>query len=106
MRAESIGLLSISEAFREYYGITTRCAHVALAAWGGDPKVNDRAFVIAAYQASQIAGLTGDSQVLSTVLGGEQARKINDPALRKAVARVLQYDFSQVNPASMHTKYR
>ncbi|MEQ7874728.1 hypothetical protein ABDK56_12065 [Sphingomonas sp. ASV193] len=106
VRVECVALMSTSEAFQEYYATTSRNAHVALAAWNGDPKVSDRNFVIAAYQASQVAGLTGDSQALSTVLGGEQVKKIDDPALRKAVARVLQYDFSQVNPATMHTQYR
>ena len=46
------GLISFSTSTSDYYKISRRYAAIALAGWKRDPKVDDRAFVIAAYQAS------------------------------------------------------
>lgn len=45
---------------KDYYRITRRYAETALAGWANDPRTNDRDFVIGAYQASQVAGLSYD----------------------------------------------
>ena len=72
-----------------YYGITRNYADVALAGWANDPKVSDRDFVIAAYEASQVMGNTRNDGTWATMFGGTQMRQIDDPELRQALARVL-----------------
>ena len=47
---------------RDYYATTRRYAETAFAGWENDPKVSDNAFVIAAYQASQIKAMSTTSQ--------------------------------------------
>jgi hypothetical protein len=72
-----------------YYGITRNYADVAMAGWTNDPKVSDRDFVIAAYQASQVMGNTRNDGTWATMFGGAQLRQIDDLELRQALARVL-----------------
>lgn len=91
---------------RRYYATTDRFAHVALDGWAGDPAVSDHDFVIAAYQASQITGISADNETYSQLLGGDQVRKIEDPTLRAAVARLVNYDFEPLNLPVMRTRYR
>ena len=52
LQPELRGLISFSTSTSDYYKISRRYAAIALAGWKRDPKVDDRAFVIAAYQAS------------------------------------------------------
>ena len=91
---------------KAYYATTRRYAEVALAAWAGDRRINDRDFVIAAYQASQITGLPIEGQVLNEVLGGDEIRKVDDPALRDALTRVMSFNYSSVRGESVQTDYR
>ena len=88
-----------------YYQTARRFADTALAGWAGDPKVSDRDFVIAAYQASQITGARGDSP-LKTILDAQDIRKIDEPALRWALLRVLNFNYDAVSASGMQTHYR
>lgn len=100
-------LLDKTEAGEKaYYATTRRYAKVALAAWAGDRRISDRDFVIAAYQASQITGLPIEGQVLNTVLGGDEVRKVEDSALRDALTRVMTFNYSQIAVESVQTGYR
>lgn len=91
---------------RTYYATSRRFADEALAAWGGDRRVSDEQFVIAAYQASQIyaAGVNAENWTLT--FGGEQVRNIEDPRLRRNLELVLTQDYSLVQFAALATPYR
>ena len=65
---------------RTYYATTRAYATTAIAGWRGDPKVSDRDFVIAAYQASQINTLGTNSSSWSAILGADRLREIDGPA--------------------------
>ena len=91
---------------RRYYATTDHFAHVALDGWSGDSDVSDHDFVIAAYQASQITAISADNATYSQLLGGDQVRKIEDPALRSAVAQLINFNFEPVNIPVMRTRYR
>jgi hypothetical protein len=106
MRPEIARLRGVTASTRHYYAITDRFADTALNGWNGDPKVSDRDFVIAAYQASQVNGIASDANNFSQLMGGDQIRKIDDPKLRTAVMRLLNYDFVPVSYLSIQTRYR
>jgi hypothetical protein len=106
MRPEIARLRGVTASARQYYAITDRFAHIALRGWNDDPQVSDRDFVIAAYQASQVIGIASDANNFSQLMGGDQVRKIDDPNLRTAVMRLLNYDFVPVSYLSIQTRYR
>jgi hypothetical protein len=89
-----------------YYGITRHYADVAMAGWANDPKVSDRDFVIAAYQASQVMGNTRNDETWAMMFGGTQLRQIDDLELRKALARVLSQDTESLSWRQLATPYR
>ena len=106
LRPEISRLRGITSGMRTYYQVTGQFADVALAGWRSDPAVNDQDFVIAAYQASQVAGISSDSQNYSQLLGGEQVRKIDDAELREAIMRIMNYDYEPLSLPVMRTRYR
>lgn len=57
-----------------YYGNARAYAETAFRGWRNDPRVNDRDFVIAAYQASQILGPTTARAGRSFLVAGSFAR--------------------------------
>ena len=89
-----------------YYGTTGRYAATAFAGWRGDPKVSDRDFVIAAYQASQIVGIGTNSSTWATVLGADQLRRIDDLAIRNDLSFLMSADYSQLDTSAVNTPYR
>lgn len=91
---------------REYYATTRRYSRVALAGWRGDPKVSDSDFVIAAYQSSQIIGVGTNGSAWATVLGADQLRRIDDPAIRTSLSSLMSSDYSMIDLASVDTPYR
>ena len=106
MRPEIARLRGVTANTRQYYAVTDRFAHTALNGLNGHPKISDRDFVIAAYQASQVNGIASDANNFAQLMGGEQVRKIDHPKLRTAVMRLLNYDFVPVSFLSMQTRYR
>lgn len=93
-------------ATRKYFASTQRYAKTALAGWHGDPSVSDSDFVIAAYQASQAAGLDSNGQSWTTIFGGEQLRRIEDPAIRAPLQRLMTFEYSILSYRMMLTRYR
>lgn len=91
---------------RTYYGTTRRYAATAIAGWSGDPKVSDRDFVIAAYQASQIIGIGTNNTSWATVLGADQLRNIEDPATRNDLSFLMSADYSNLDIVAVDTPYR
>lgn len=93
-------------AVRDYYGVTRRYAGTALAGWRGEPAVSDAQFVIAAYQASQIMGLTTNASAFANVLGLDQLREVDDPALRANLSNLMSLDYSIIDLPAVDTPYR
>ncbi|MDB5430509.1 MAG: hypothetical protein JWP35_1625 [Caulobacter sp.] len=91
---------------RRYYAVTRSYTDVAIAGWRGDPKVSDRDFVIAAYQASQINTLGTNSTTLSTVLGADRLHSIDDPNLRSNLTYLMTSDYSLIDDPAVDTPYR
>ena len=89
-----------------YYATARNYALTAFAGWKGDPRVSDRQFVVAAYQASQVTGFGANGQTFSTLIGADQVREISDADLRAAMGLVLGADFSQFSYQNMQTDYR
>ena len=90
----------------DYYKTTRRFAGTALGGWDRDPAVSDEAFVIAAYQASQISGLGLNGTTWSTIFGGERLRMIDDAAIRRDLSYLMETDYAPVSNSAVDTPYR
>ena len=106
MRPELARIRVAGQVRLNYYGTTRHFADIALAGWTRDPGVSDRDFVVAAYQASQITGISKGSPLVTAVLGADQVRKIGDPALRTALLRVINFSYDAIDATAMQTRYR
>ena len=93
-------------ATRKYFATTQDYAKTAFAGWRGDPRVSDSQFVISAYQASQAAGLDSNGQAWTTIFGGEQLRRIDDPAIRAPLQRLMTFEYAVLSYRMMMTRYR
>lgn len=93
-------------ATRKYFATTQRYADTAFAGWRGDRNVSDSDFVIAAYQASQAAGLDSNGQAWTTIFGGEQLRRIDDPAIRAPLQRLMTFEYTILSYRMVLTRYR
>jgi len=93
-------------SIQRYFEVTNHYADTAFAGWRRDPRVSDSQFVIAAYQASQIYGLSANGQTWATIFGGEQLRHITDPAIRSPLQRLMSYDYTLLSYDRVATKYR
>jgi hypothetical protein len=94
------------DSARAYYATSRRFADQALAAWGGDRRISDEQFVIAAYQASQIYGIGINPENWTLTFGGEQLRNIEDPRVRRALELVLTQSYDPVDLNAVATPYR
>jgi hypothetical protein len=99
------GFVDHFQAAEDYYRTTAHYADAAFAGWSGDPKVSDREFVVAAYQASQIylLGLNGTNW--AAIFGGGQLRNIDDPVIRRRLGGLMTTDLNVIEQ-SMFSKYR
>ncbi len=81
---------------RDYYRVTRHYADTAFAGWRDDPRVSDKQFVIAAYQASQntFTGINGNSW--SQVFGGDRLRDIQDTGLREDLSYLMTTDYESM----------
>ena len=91
---------------RAYFGTTRRYAATALGGWRGDREVSDVEFVIAAYQASQITGISTNGSTWATVLGADQLRRVNDLAIRNDLSLLMSADYTQLDLTAVDTPYR
>ena len=82
-------LLALYASSRTYYATTRAYAATALAGWRKDPKVSDRDFVIAAYQASQIYATSTNNATWATIFGADRLRSIDDPVIRDNLAFLM-----------------
>ncbi|MEO6154597.1 MAG: hypothetical protein ABIP16_02575, partial [Thermomonas sp.] len=98
--------LETVKAQHRYYANTDRYAGTAFAGWQGDASVSDRDFVIAAYQASQVASFVQTGQTYTMLLGGDQVRKIENEGLRDAIISMLTFDYEPISRPAVRTRYR
>ena len=91
---------------RAYYAITQRYADIAFAGWAGDPKVSDSDFVIAAYQASQIKAMSTTTESWASILGADQMRDIDNPAIREPLMRLMTYPAQNLGLERVMSTYR
>ena len=94
------------DGIRAYYGITRRYATIAQAGWARDPNVSESDFVIAAYQASQIAGIGTNGSAWASVLGADRLRDIEDVELRTDLSTLMSSDYTQLDTGAVDTPYR
>lgn len=106
LQVEIGGFAGFLDTLNDYYGTTRKYAAVADSGWNGDPAVSDKDFVIAAYQASQVTAVGNNSAVWAEIFGAGDLRNIEDLQLRGDLARLMTYDYSIVNLASVSTPYR
>lgn len=98
--------LRTAEGNRRYFQTSGAYARTAFAGWNHDPRVSDRDFAIAAYQASQITAFNSADQLYMTLLGGEQIRKMRDIPLRDAIIRVLNFNAEPISLQAIRSPYR
>lgn len=98
--------LQVARGNRLYFDTTGRYAQTAFSGWAGDPTVSDKAFAIAAYQASQITAFNSADQVYATLLGGDQIRKVRNVPLRDAIIRVLNFNGEPISLQAVRSRYR
>lgn len=95
-----------AENLRSYYATTRRYAETAFAAWEGDGQVSDSDFVIAAYQASQIKGMVSTSQTWTTIVGADQLRNVDNPAIREPMLRLMTFPDENLSQSRVQSGYR
>lgn len=100
------GLQQLSASLRNYYRVTGRYADTAFAGWNRSPDVSDEDFVIAAYQASQIAGFNNNGANWALVFGADELRNIDDQKVREPLTRLMTFEYSYLNYAAVFTRYR
>jgi hypothetical protein len=89
-----------------YYAAAGRYGDRADAAWNGDPSVSDEEFVIAAYQASQVIGVSNNSAVWGQIFRAEDLQNIENLETRRNLSRVIGFDYDLVSRVAVATKYR
>jgi hypothetical protein len=94
------------QGVKEYMAVTGAYARTAEAGWRRDPAVNDRDFVVAAYQASQITGTAINTQSWASMFGAGQVQNVQDPAVRTRLIRVLSLDSSIIDVHQLESDYR
>ena len=93
-------------SLESYYDVTSRYADAAAAGWAYNPKVNDRDFVIAAYQASQVTAAGNNTNVWAEIFGAGNLRNIEDIRLRQGIARIMTFDYGLIDLRAVATPYR
>lgn len=100
------GFIDYIESLGPYYEVAGRYGDRAAAAWEGDPSVSDEEFVIAAYQASQVNGISNNADVWGAIFGAENLRDIEDPVIRSNLGSIMTFDFALTDLRSVATRYR
>lgn len=106
LRPELRNFIAFFESAKIYYGTTRGYASTAFAGWDRDPKVTDKQFVIAAYQASQIYGLGVNGQSWTLTFGGDQLRNIDDLETRRQLSFLMTLNYDALDNGAVNTPYR
>jgi hypothetical protein len=81
-------------ALREYYQVTRHYGDIAFAGWAGDPRVTDRDFVIAAYQASQTTFTGLNNSSWAQIFGSDRLREVDDAGIREDLGALMTTDYN------------
>ena len=103
---ELTALILYIDSLDDYYASAGRYGDRAIAGWRGDASVSDEEFVIAAYQAGQINGVSNSGGVWGAIFGAENLRDIEDPVVRRNLAGVMTFDYALVDIPAVATRYR
>lgn len=106
LKPEVQSLLKFYSNARSYYNVTRGYSATAFNGWRRDPRVSDRDFVIAAYQASQIAGIGTNNATWATIFGADRLSTIDDPVIRDNLAFLMTNDTKQIDAQAVDTPYR
>lgn len=106
LKPEVQSLLRFYSNARSYYKVTRGYAATAFDGWSKDPKVSDRDFVIAAYQASQIAGIGTNNAIWADIFGADGLRNIDDPIIRDSLSYLMTSDTKPIDAEAVDTPYR
>ena len=74
-----------------YYGVVRGYAKAAKAGWARDPAVNDRDFLVAAFQATEISAFNTNPFYDGSLLGVEEVRKVDDAETRERLMTLISY---------------
>lgn len=106
VRPDLIALRDFYPSNQNYYKVARDYADVALAGWRRDPRVSDRDFVIAAYQATQVNIYSFNAGTWGSVVGAEQVRSLPASDLRRDLSAIITLDYSPLQMAAVSTSYR
>ena len=106
LRPELVAQIDFYDTAKAYYATTRTFADVALAGWAGDRRVSDNAFVIGAYQASQIQGVGTNSATWANIFGAERLQGIDNNAIRRDLSFLMYSDNSSIGVNAVDTPYR
>ena len=84
---EMVLLDHLSDMFAQYYETTTVYGEAALMGWNNPDAMSDSAFIVSAYQASQIVGGSNVREIRGTLLGSDAIRHIDDEDLLQRLRR-------------------
>ncbi len=95
-----------AEEFKAYYMVTKAYGETALSGWANDEAVSDSAFLIAAYQASQIIGSTTEAGIYAELIGAENIRNIPDLDLQRRLQSYITSPSNITRAEDVDTPYR
>ena len=105
LRPEIADMVANFRTIYAYYDSSNHYAQTAFGGWRRDPNVNDRDFVVGAFQASQIyyTGLNNDTW--SQIYGSDRLRTIDDRPMRKDLSVLMTTDYSAME-RDLFSNYR
>lgn len=106
LKPELQNQLAVYEAGRTYYKVTRRYADIAFGGWRNDPKVSEKEFVIAAYEASQIYATAANNAAWATIFGADRLKTIDDPVIRNNLSFLMYAERSSISTQAVDTPYR
>src|SRR5215218_183783 len=89
-----------------YYEVVRRYAKIAQAGFARDPAVSDEAFIIAAFQATELSPFNGNPFSNGSFFSAEEVRKIEDTETRERLMDVQSYDSELLNLLGEGSEYR
>ncbi len=95
-----------AEDFKAYYAVTKAYGKTALSGWANDDAVPDSAFLVAAYQASQIIGSVAEAGIYAELIGAENIRNIRDLDLQRRLQSYITNPSNVSREEELDTPYR
>lgn len=95
-----------ADGFKTYYATTKAYGETALKGWADDGAISDSAFLVAAYQASQIVGATYEVEIVADMIGVENIRNIMDSDLQSRLQVYIANPSNLTRADDVDTPYR